>query len=106
MKRLLILLLALPLLSIAPLPAVPTIYWTRLAVQTSAPTAQDCTFETANARLTQQIEDPIGYPFGQVRAFSCNGDSAAVVAELADRAAAMQAEARAYREQHPIGGTK
>jgi hypothetical protein len=103
-RKICILLLALPLLSIAPLPAVPTIYWTRIAVQTSAPLAQACTWETAPARLQQQIEDPIGYPFGQVRAFSCAGDSAAVVAELADRAAAMQAEAAAYRLAHPIGG--
>lgn len=104
MKTLLILLLALPLLSIAPVPAAqPTVYWTRIAVQTSAPLTQVCTFETAPARLQQQIDDPIGYPFGLVRAFSCDGDSAAVIAELADRAAAMQAEARAYRAQHPIG---
>jgi hypothetical protein len=35
-RKICILLLALPLLSIAPLPAVPTIYWTRIAVQTRA----------------------------------------------------------------------
>lgn len=104
--KLLILLLALPLLSIAPVPAsVPTVYWTRLTIVQS-PQQASCTFETANARLTQQIDDPIGYPFGQVQAFSCAGDAQAVIAELADRAAAMQAAARAYREQHPIGGAK
>lgn len=104
-KRLFMLLLALPLLSVAPVPAsAPTVYWTRLALQTSAPPTQACTWETAPARLQQQIEDPIGYPFGMVQAFSCTGDSAAVVAELNDRTAAMQTQARAYREAHPIGG--
>lgn len=103
-RKLLILLLALPLLSVSPVPAAqPTVYWTRIAVQTSA---QACTFETAAARLTLAIEDPIGYPYGQVSAFSCDGDSAAVVAELQERASAMQAEAAAYRQAHPIGGAK
>lgn len=107
MKIFLILLLALPLLSASPVPAnAPTVYWTRLAVQTSAPLNQACTWETAQARLSLAIEDPIGYPFGQVQAFSCDGDSAAVVAELQTRAAAMQAQARAYREAHPIGGVR
>ncbi|MDQ2995711.1 MAG: hypothetical protein M3R61_01455 [Chloroflexota bacterium] len=115
MKQLFMLLLALPLLSVAPVPAAqPAVYWTRIAVQTSAlrpelvegPLVQACTWETAPARLQQQIDDPIGYPFGFVQAFSCAGDSAAAVAELADRAAAMQAEAAAYRQAHPIGGVR
>ena len=105
-KRLFALLLTLPLLSLAPVPAsTPTIYHARITlVQTAAQPA--CTWETAPARLKQQIEDPIGYPYGVVAAFSCDGDSAAVVAELASRAAAMQAEAAAYRQAHPIAGLK
>jgi len=108
--KLLAILLALPLLSVAP-PPVP-IYRTRLAVhagnivQTRAPLTQACTFETAPARLQQQIEDPIGYPYGFVTAFSCAGDVQAVIAELESRASAMQAEASAYRQAHPIGGVK
>ena len=105
-KALITLLLALPLLSIAPLPAPqPTIYHAQLAIVQSA-VQQACTWETAPARLQQQIEDPIGYPYGVVSAFSCDGDAAAVVAELAERVATMQAEARAYREKHPIGGVR
>jgi len=105
-RKLLIILLALPLVSIAPVPvSAPTIYHAQSAIVQTAQ-QQPCTFERATARLQQQIEDPIGYPFGLVQAFSCDGDAQAVVAELEARAAAMQAEARAYREKHPIGGVK
>lgn len=108
MKQLFIFLLALPLLSVAPVPIAqaPTVYWTRIAVFTSAPLVQPCTFETAPARLQQRIDDPIGYPFGMVRAFSCDGDTQAVIAELHSRIATMQAEAHAYRAAHPIGGAR
>lgn len=100
-------LLALPLLSVAPAPtAQPTVYWTRIAIQTSAPLVQPCSFDTATARLEQRIDDPIGYPYGLVRAFSCTGDSQAVISELQQRVQVMQAEARDYREQHPIGGVR
>jgi hypothetical protein len=104
-------LLALPLLSIAPVPTTdhqpPTTSWAPLTVVIHAPPrAQACTWETAPARLRQQIEDPVGYPFGFVQAFSCDGDSAAVVAELASRAAEMQAAAAAYRASHPIKESK
>lgn len=107
-KRLFALLLALPLLSLAPVPApatAPTIYHARITIVQTIQ-AQACTWETAPARLRQTIEDPIGYPFGVVTAFSCDGDAQAVVAELASRAAAMQAEAAAYRAAHPIAGLK
>lgn len=105
-KLLIILLLALPLLSLAPVPArAPAVYHTRIIIVQSA-ALEACTFQTAPARLSQQIEDPIGYPFGVVTAFSCSGDSASVVAELETRAAAMQAEAAAYRAAHPIGGAR
>jgi len=112
MSRILVtILLAIPLVSFAPVPA--PVYRTHLAVVTAAPvethyvaSLQACTFETAPARLTQQIEDPIGYPFGRVSAWSCSGDSAAVIAELQTRAAAMQSEAAAYRAAHPIKGLK
>ncbi len=110
MRYLLLILLALPLLSVAPVP--PAVYHVSLAVrgpstiQTVARAQQACTFETAPARLSQTIEDPIGYPFGQVAAFSCTGDVQAVIAELESRAAAMQADAAAYRAAHPIGGVK
>lgn len=112
MKALIIFLLALPLLSVAPIPQSHT-YQARLAVrgpvivQThAAPVAQACTFETASARLRQMIEDPIGYPYGQVAAFSCTGDVQAVIDELETRTATMQAEAAAYRASHPIGGAR
>jgi hypothetical protein len=106
-------LLALPLLSIAPVPAPTTdrrpttTVWAPLTVIIHAPPrAQACTWETAPARLRQQIEDPVGYPFGFVQAFSCDGDTAAVVAELASRAAEMQSAAAAYRASHPIKESK
>jgi hypothetical protein len=105
-KTLLIVLLALPLVSFAPVPTAHTVYRVRLAIQTSAPLVQPCTWETAPARLRQQIEDPIGYPFGVVSAWSCDGDTAAVIAELAQRASAMQAEAAAYRQAHSISGVR
>jgi hypothetical protein len=111
MKVLIIFLLALPLLSVAPIPQ-PHAYQARLAVrgpstiQTHARAQQACTFETAPARLRQTIEDPIGYPYGFVTAFSCTGDVQAVIDELAERTATMQAEAQAYRADHPIAGLK
>jgi len=106
-RTLIVILLALPLVSFAPPPApLETIYRVRIALIGSAPAAQACTFETAPARLQQQIEDPIGYPFGQVAAWSCSGDTAAVIAELQTRAAAMQSEAATYRAAHPIGGVR
>lgn len=100
-KLLAIILLAAPLVSFAPAPERATVYWTRIAVHRGA---QACTWETAPARLSQQIVDPIGYPFGHVSAWSCSGDSQAVIAELAARAAEMQAAAATYRAAHPIGG--
>jgi hypothetical protein len=105
-KHLIALLCALPLLSIAPVPtAAPVVYHTQIAiVQTLA--QPSCTWETAQARLKQQIEDPIGYPYGVVTAFSCDGNSAAVIRELAERAGQMQAEAALYRAAHPIGSAK
>lgn len=106
-RILMTILLALPLLSIAPVPEAHTVYWMRLAVSRGTRT-QACTFDTApeSARLVAQIEDPIGYPYGSVQAWSCTGDTLAVAHELAERASAMQAEAAAYRQAHPIGGTR
>lgn len=99
-KALVVILIALPLLSLAPAPVPPpTIYWTRLSVQTGA---QACTWEIAPARLRQEIVDPAGIPYGNVQAWSCSGDTAAVVAELNERASTMQAEAAAYRAAHPL----
>lgn len=107
-KLLAMLLLALPLVSFAPVPAAaPAVHRLHLPIPGIAPAAQPvCAWETAPARLRQQIEDPIGYPFGQVSAWSCTGDTAAVIAELETRAAAMQADAAAYRQAHPIGGAR
>jgi hypothetical protein len=105
MKRFVVILLALPLLSVAPAPAAPTVYWTRISIVQSAQ-QPDCTFETAHTKLSAQIEDPIGYPFGLVQAWSCTGDGLAVANELAQRAAEMQAAAAVYRQAHPIGGVK
>jgi len=104
-KALIAILLTLPLLSIAPLPTEVAVYHAQLAI-VQTPQQQACTWETAPARLREQIVDPIGYPFGMVSAWSCDGDSAAVVAELASRASAMQAAAAAYRAAHPIKGVK
>ena len=103
-RTLITILLTLPLLSLAPVPApAPATYHAHITV---VQTAQQpgCTWETAPARLRQTIEDPIGYPFGEVVAWSCSGDSAAVIAELEIRADQMQAEAAAYRAAHPIAG--
>ena len=107
MIKLLTMLLALPLLlSIAPVPAAaPVVYHAQLPIVQSAMQA-DCTFETAPARLRQTIEDPIGYPYGEVSAWSCSGDTQAVIAELNARAAEMQSQAAVYRAAHPIGGVK
>jgi len=124
-KLVIVLLLALPLTSFAPLPAplpratiarpvvqtivVPrraTIYRLRLAVQTSAPAMQACSYEIASAKLSATVSDPIGYPYGFVTAFSCSGDGLAVANELAARVAQMQAEAAAYRAAHPIAGLR
>ena len=108
MIKLLFILLTLPLLvSVAPVPSPqsPVVYQARLSIVQSAIQA-DCAWEIAPARLRQTIEDPIGYPYGEVSAWSCSGDTAAVIAELAERAGAMQAAAREYRAEHPIGGVK
>ena len=106
MIRILIMLLGvLPLVSFAPVPrARHTVYWTRLAIQTGAPRAQECSYESTETHLRQPIFDPISYPYGFVQAYSCTGDALAVARELAERAAAMQAEAAAYRQAHPITG--
>lgn len=107
-KILTTILLALPLLSIAPVPRAHMETGSRTVARASphplSPIPQACTWETAPARLSQQIEDPIGYPFGKVEAWSCSGDSQAVIAELAQRVADMQAAAAEYRAAHPIGG--
>ena len=109
-KLFIVILLALPLLSVAPVPAAPVapppLVWAQFTIVIHSPRPQACTWETAPARLREQIEDPIGYPFGAVEAWSCSGDSAAVVAELAQRAAEMHAAAVVYRAAHPIGGTR
>jgi hypothetical protein len=106
-KLFVVILIGGSLVSFAPAPAAPPIvYRTWLAIPQVAPQPQACTWETAPARLRQQIEDPIGYPFGEVSAWSCAGDSQAVIAELAQRAAEMQAQAAAYRASHPIGGVR
>ena len=101
-KALFTLLLALPLLSLAPAP--PTIYHTTVAIVQAAH-QPGCTWETAPARLRQQISDPYGWPYGEVAAWSCSGNSQAVIAELQARASAMRAEAAAYRAAHPIANT-
>ena len=101
-KTLIVILLALPLVSFAPVPT--PIYRVRLAAQTSAPPAQACSYETATSRLSQGVSDPIGIPYGFVQAWSCSGDTQAVVAELNARVSDMQAQAAAYRASHPIKG--
>lgn len=100
MKIMIALLLALPLMAPARVPAAPVVYHTTIAIVQSA--AQSCAWENAPARLSQRIYDPIGYPYGEVAAWSCTGDSQAVIAELQARTAEMQALAAAYRQAHPI----
>lgn len=103
-KIVLVILSACYLVSFAPAPAPrPAVYWTRVTIVQSR-REQQCTWDIAPARLRQTIEDPIGYPYGEVEAFSCAGDTAAVIAELTQRAAEMHAAARAYRQAHPIQG--
>lgn len=89
-------------------PRAATVYRVRLAVKTSAPVQQECSYELAppTARQSALIFDFIGYPYGSVAAFSCSGDSLAVARELIQRADQMQAEATAYRQAHPITGLK
>lgn len=87
-------LLVLPLLSLAPVPtalplaivAQPTvqttvvprasaIYRVRLAIQTGAPVAQECSYQNASARRLEIVYDDVGMgpaPFGQISAWSCN----------------------------------
>ena len=102
MKILIVIIMALPLMSLAPVPApVPAVYTARITIVQSA-MLQGCTFETATSRLRQEISDPIGYPYGFVQAWSCSGDGLAVASELAQRASDMQAQAAAYRAAHPI----
>ena len=89
-----VVLLALPLLSLAPVPtalplatvARPTVqtivvpraravYRVQLAIQTSAPVAQECSYANASARRLEIVYDDIGMgpaPFGQISAWSCN----------------------------------
>lgn len=103
-RTLIAILLALPLTSFAPAPAAaPVIYHTQITiVQTNALHTQACTWETAPARLRQEISDPAGIPFGVVTAWSCSGDAQAVTAELSERANTMQAQANEYRAAHPL----
>lgn len=104
-KALIAILLCLPLLSIAPVPRVQLATGSRAALrpQASSPKPQaSCSWDTAPARLRQRIVDSAGVPFGEVAAWSCDGDSTAVIAELQTRAAAMQSEASAYRAAHPL----
>lgn len=123
-KQLVICLSALLLLSLAPVPpalpratiaAVPhtaaivarerraprPIYQLRMAIVHGT---QPCAYDTAPARLSAAIVDPIGYPYGMAQAWSCTGDGLAVANELAARVAAMDQEAAAYRASHPIVG--
>jgi hypothetical protein len=105
-KILVTILLALPLVSFAPAPvARPIVHRTWLTMpQRAAEMAQACTYETAPSKLRAEIADPAGYPYGSVAAWSCDGDGLAVATELAQRAAAMQSDAAAYRAAHPIKG--
>ena len=95
-------LLWLFLASFAPAPVPIAVYTARLAVVTSAKATQECTFETASAKLSAQIADPLGIPYGFVQAWSCSGDGIAVANELQQRVSDMQAQAAAYRQAHPI----
>jgi len=99
-KLLIVILLALPLMSLAPAPE-PVVYHARIGIVQSAK-QQGCTFETATSRLRQEIADPAGYPYGFVTAWSCTGDGLAVANELAQRTRDLRTQAAAYRAAHPI----
>lgn len=108
-KILVTILLALPLIAPAPLPAArPIVHRTYLAIPQRAAAArqQSCTYETAPSKLRAEIADPLGIPYGNVTAWSCAGDGLAVATELAQRASAMRDAAAAYRAAHPIGGVR
>jgi hypothetical protein len=104
-RTLLVILLCLSLVSPAPVPETHSIYWTRIDVSRGA-RVQECTYDTApeQDRKIVYVYDSIGYIYGDVRAWSCSGDTLAVARELIARAGAMQSEAAAYRLAHPIGG--
>jgi len=117
LSAIIVVLLALPLLSLAPVPAalppatvvrppvqtivVPrasAIYRVQLAIQTGAPVAQECTYQNASARRLEIVYDDVGMgpaPFGQISAWSCN--SYIEMAETYDTALReMQAHIAAY----------
>ena len=93
-----VVLLVLPLLSLAPVPTAlppatvvrPTVqtivvpraravYRVRLAIHTGAPLAQECSYATASARTDEVIYDDSGMgpaPYGRIIAWSCNGYTA------------------------------
>lgn len=99
MRTVLLILLALPLVSFAPAPQQsPTVV---------TPLAQACDEATARQSgtvLRQVVVDPVGAPYGEVKAWSCTGDSAGAIAELHALQSAMEQQAAAYRAAHPIGG--
>ena len=96
-----IVLCALALGLIAPAPAPPAVYTATVAIVQSEQ-QPGCSWENAPARLSQRVYDPIGYPYGEVASWRCDGDSAAVIADLQSRVAEMQTQAAEYRAAHPI----
>lgn len=63
---------------------------------------QSCSYDNAPFRLgPQRVVDPIGYPYGEVMAWSC-ADAQTAIDEFNTRLAAMQSQAAAYRAAHPI----
>lgn len=85
-KALIIILLALPLVSFAPVPQA----------------CDEAAARQSGTVLRQVVTDPAGIPYGEVRAWSCGWDTGAAIAELRDRQAQMQNEAAAYRAAHPL----
>src|SRR5437868_15341706 len=101
MRTFLIILLAIPLVSFAPAPpALERAIVARPVLSSIVIPRQAC--DEAAARqsgtvLRQVVSDPAGVPFGEVRAWTCSGDSTSAIAELRELQAAMQQQAATYR---------
>jgi hypothetical protein len=107
MKTLLIILLTLPLVSVAPAPPQldRAIVARPILSSVVTPRVQACDEATARqfgTVLRQIVLDPKGVPYGEVKAWSCGADASGAIAELQTRQSALEAEAAAYRQAHPL----
>jgi hypothetical protein len=79
LRSILIILLALPLVSFAPVPAP----------QTQQECSEQLARELRGPYLREVVSDARGIPIGEVAAWSCTGDVQATIAEFNRRKAAM-----------------